>query len=311
MQATMHHLDLFYGLTKLKYAGEIMFRNRFTTEQTTIIGLDYVSNYWKTQNQVDAEQPMLKIYQLSNQLATNSCEENLKLLKNEIIKNENSIDNKELSQLLTFVINFNTYISRHDNIDLSRNSYELFRLGLQREIFNVNGLIRPNFLINFAYLCTEFSNEKEILAMMKQYEDRLSLDVKTTTLHLCQAFVWWFQQEYKKAILVTINKPKRTFFFFLSQKLMQIKCFYELSFTNELDDYINKMLKERSSLLKYINSKREVINPYNLQSAINFSKIMLKLIDPNCTKTDLLALMEFKYKMIFERRWLLRKIEDK
>jgi len=308
IQTAIKHLDCFYALAKLELASEVKLRNIFANEQINIFGLDEMNQYLDNNG---IKQPISKIYQLCNRLANDINEENLKLLKNELIKNEKNLHNRELSQLLTLVINYNTYISRFHNVDLSKTSYELLRLGLQRETFNVNGLIRPGFLINFAYLCTEFSDDKEIVILIKQYESRLSNDVKESTLNLCWAFIWWFQKDYHKAISATRKKPKRTFIFFLSQKIMQIKCFYELNQIDDSTDYINEMLKERSSLLKYLNNNEKAINPHNFKALIKFMKMLLKLINPDYTKKKLLHLMNIEYKQIFERRWLLRKIEAK
>lgn len=259
IQAAMQHLDLFYGLAKFKFAGELQLRNMFTAEQTDIFGLDEMSTYCNAlefdNKELFVKQPIIRLYQLSSRLANKTNKTNLNLLKDALIQYEHKLDDKELSQLLTLVINYNTYISRHNNIDLSETSYELLKLGLKREIFNVNGLIRPDFLINFAYLCSAFSDDTEITLLMKQYESRLAAGIKESTFNLCKAFIFWYRKEYKKAIAVTKMKPKRTFVFFLYQKLIQIKCLYELNEINKLDienDHINDMLSERNGLLKYL-----------------------------------------------------------
>jgi len=318
IEAAMNYLDVFYGLAKLKFSGEINLRNILTTEKTKIFGLNKMSKYFDTLEFANIEtyvaQPIINLYQLSNRLANHSKTENLTLLKNEIIKHESSLDKNELSQLLTLVINYNTYLSRNNNIDLSETSYELLKLGLKRELFNVNGLIRPDFLINFAYLCTEFSDDKEITSVMKQYESRLSYNLKESTLNICNAFILWYRKEFKEAIALSKIKPRRIFIFFISQKLMQIKCFYELSRADELaveSDYIGDIHTERNSLLKYLRSKKDTLSSYNFQSLLNFCSMLLKLIDLNCSKKQLLDLINFKYAVVFERRWLLRKISEK
>lgn len=318
IEETMNHLDLFYGLSKLKFASEIKYRNVLTTEQTEIFALDKMSQFcydlYIENGEANIKQPIIKLYQLSNRLANSINHENLNKLKNEIIIKESYLSNNELSQLVTLVINYNTYVSRHNNLDLSENSYELLKLGLKREIFNVNGLIRPDFLINFAYLCTEFSDDKEIESIIQKYESRLMYDLKATTLNLCEAFILWYKEDYKEAIALAKIKPRRTFVFFISQKLMQIKCFYELNQMDEFDaesDYINNLHTERNGLLKYLRAKKDFLNYYNFQSLLNFTSMILKLIDPNKTKKQLLDLMNFEYSLIFERRWLLRKISEK
>jgi len=315
---TMNHLDLFYSLAKLKFTSEIKVWNMLTIEKTESFAFDEMEpliNALDSSNKgVDVQQPIIKLYQLSNLLANDTNQKNQNALKNEILKNENSLDKNKLSQLLIFGMNYNAYLSRQNNIDLSENSYELFKLGLKREIFIVNGLIKPDILIHFAYLCTHFSDDEEIDSVMKQYELRLSPDLKKITLKLCKIFILWYRKEYKKIIASTITISNKNIPFFLHYKLMRIKSFYELSQTNELNieiNYVNDMLAERKELYKYLRLKKGMLSSDSFKSLLNFSHVLLKLVDPNSSKKHLLKLMNFEYAQNFERRWLMKKIQTK
>jgi len=189
-------------------------------------------------------------------------------------------------------------IAREESIDLVEIQYKMIRLGLEKSVFLSNGLLQPIILINYAYLCTEEAQAKDIETAWQKYQFRIENDYKESTLNLCMAYKSFAENSFEKAIDYMNKESKRKLRFYLSKKLLQLKCYYELN------DYLS-LEEERNNLLRYLRKNKG----YNLyQSLYNFTQLMRDLANPDFGKEELLEKVETN---TVEKRWLLRKIKEK
>jgi len=150
-------------------------------------------------------------------------------LSAKIIEKADFLDVNELSSILGFTFNYTAFISRKERVDLVDLHFKMYQLGLKKSVFLTNGLLQPLVLINYAYLCTEEAQPKEIETAWNTYQFRIENDYKESTLNLCMAYKSFAENSFEKAIDYMNQESKRKLRFYLSKKLLQIKCYYELS----------------------------------------------------------------------------------
>lgn len=299
------NLDTFYVLTKMRYNTEVMYRGIVVNENFTASDVEWISN--KVVNlihkfeQLDEKNPLLKLYHLFIDLSLNVNKEQLVLLANKVIEHAHLLNEKELGTFITFVINYATFIARKEGIDLIEIHYKMLKLGLEQSVFLSNGILRPQILVNYAYLCCEKKQAEEIEFAWEKYQFRIEIDYKEATFNLCNALKSLAQNDFKQAIYYIKQGAKRDFGFYIAKKIIQLKCHYEMKDYDNLDE-------ERLNLLKYLRKNKGELNTYAHKFYFNFTQVLRELVKPTIDKNLLLSKIEIH---TAEKRWLLKKIKEK
>lgn len=302
LQELLFHLDTFYVTTKMRYFTEALYRSKIANEEFDLPDIQWIQDKATDINiklsQAQKNDPLVELYRLCFDLSVNTNKENLRLLSAKIIEKADLLYEKELSSILGFTFNYTAFISRKEGIDLVDIQFKMYQLGLKKSAFLINGLLQPLVLINFAFLCTEEGQAKEIKIAWEKYQFRIENDYKESTLNLCMAYKSFAENDFEQAIDYMNKESKRKLRFYLSKKLLQIKCYYELK------DYFY-LEEERNNLLRYLRKNKN----YSLyQSLYNFTQLIKDLANPDFSKEALLEKVKIN---TVEKRWLLRKISKK
>jgi len=298
------NLDIFYTLTKMSYCNEALLRNKMANEQ-----FDFQDLFW-LQSKVpflkeNSENPLLQLYYQCIQLSTKVNKENLIALTDTILEKAKLLNAEELGVILGFAINYAGFIGRTTNgEDLIKVKYTLHKTGFEKFAFLTNGLLQPQMLVNFAHLCSEVNEPEAILITWEKYQFRIENDFKDSTLSLCMAYEAFAKKEFIKALEHTAKESKREMRIYISRKLLQIRCYYELM------DYI-LLEEERNNLMKYIRNNEEALNDIMYYALFNFTQIIRELSKPGATKKLLLKMINQHNFQTVERYWLLNKIDEK
>lgn len=303
------NLDTFYTLTKMRYSNEALFRSKMVNEQFEFPDLFWlqskVSFLTENYKKEPTENPLLQLYYQCIQLSLNINKENLLALTDTIIEKANLLNAEEMGIILMVAINYTSFISRTPKGNkLVKINYKLHKTGFEKFAFLTNGLLQPQILINFAYLCSEVNEPEEIIPTWGKYNFRIEHDFKNSTLYLCKAYEAFAKKEFTKAIEYTTKESKREMRFFLSKKLLQIKSYFELKDYTILEE-------ERNNLMKYIRNNEEAFNENLYDALFNFTQIIRELNKPNSTKDMLLKMLNRHNFQTVERHWLLNKINKK
>jgi len=310
IEALMKNLDTFYCLAKLRYANELLMRKKILNEDASILLLDEVRDYGK----LLAEEAVLMadIYQMNLDLLEAFDEEKFYTLKKQILTHADKFEKKELSYLIFFLINHATQATRQSDIDLTISSYEIYKLGLDKEAFTEKGFIRPLSLLNYALLSSEVGEANEIPGILTQYQDKIKEPFKVDTLRLCQAYQCFGEHDFYGAYTLIDDNSKRSLSFGLHQKSLQLKCLYELENSSSTHPYIERTLHDACmAYRRYIQRKSADLGETASKAHLNFVDILLKLNNPNTKKEVYENAMKDKHNQTVHKNWLARKIKEK
>ncbi len=305
LKKLLQHLNTFLGLTKMRYYTEALYRKKIRGEQFNLPDIESTQLEMVSLNEnlieQNANNTLFELYLLCFELSIKESKVHLKLLTDKIIEKAPFLNEKELGTILTFAINYASFITRKNHIDLTATHFNLHKLGLERSVFLTNGLLQPQILINYAYICCEEQKPNEIDSAWKKYQFRIEDDYKEPTLNLCLAYKLFAQNKFKESLEYLSKYSKRKIRFYLRRKVLQIKCLYEIR------DY-SKFEEERVNLVKYLNNNKDEFNDdYLYESLYNFTQIVRDLSNPDQSKEKLLLMLK---KNTVERAWLSKKINN-
>jgi len=297
------NLDIYYNLTKMRYYSEILNRKNVTNEKYELKDLGQIQQFGEDLSSIP-EVILLHLYKLCLTLSSEVNETNLLSLVNFTLKKADFLDNKELGFVVPFIVNNITYVKRNEGKDLTEINFKVHNLSLKRNIFMVNGLLRPIFLINYVYLCVEFGKLDEIDIAWEAYNHKIENKHKEPTYNLCTAIKAFGENKFEMALNYSKKETVQVFTFYLHTKTLQIKSLYELG------NYV-KIEEERNYLLRYMRINKQILDKSTYACLFNFTQIIRELIKPNMDKKAIIAKVEDKDKCVIERTWLLKKINEK
>jgi len=258
-------------------------RKKILNEDASILLLDEMRNYGK----LLAEEAvfMADIYQINLDLLEAFDEEKFYTLKKQILTHADKFEKKELLYLIGFLINHATQATRQSDIDLTISNYEIYKLGLEKEVFTEKGFIRPLVLLNYALLCSEVEKANEVEYILTQYQDKIKESFKADTLRLCQAYQCFGKHDFYEAYVLVDDNSKRSISFGLHQKSLQLKCLYELENSSTTHPNIEKTLYDACiAYRRYIQRKSDDLGETAAKAHLNFINLLLKLNNPNTKK---------------------------
>lgn len=305
LEDLIKNLDLYYCLAKMRYYSEALNRKNSSKEEFETVNLNHLKLLRDDLfNFKDDKVVILKLYDLCLKVSNNPNIDNVSNIVNETIENESLLDKRELGFIINHIVNNTIRLKRRDGENINELNYKIYKLGLKRDVFIENGLLRPILLTNYFYLCTKVGSLDEIDAAWRDNENRIKSDFKEPTYNLYMAFKQFKQNEYEQAIEFTKRETVHKFRFYLFRKILQILSLYELKRYVEIE-------AERLNLLKYIRSNKEIFNEFNYNSYYNFSEMIRDLTKTSVNKNKLLKLFEDKNYVVVERDWLISKIKEK
>jgi len=310
IEALMKNLDTFYCLAKLRYANELLMRKKILNEDASILLLDEMRDYGK----VLAEEAvfMADIYQINLDLLENFDEKKFYALKKQILTHADKFEKKELFRTLVLLINHATHATRQSDIDFTVSNYEIYKLGIGKEVFLEKGFIRPLLLVNYALLCAEVGQTNEINDTLTQYQDKIKESFEEDTLRLCRAYQCFGARDFYGAYVLVDDNAKRSLSFGLHQKSLQLKCLYELENSPTQHPDIERTLYDACmAYRRYIQRKSDDLGEIATKAHLNFINLLLKLNNPNVKKEVFEKAITGEQNQTIHKSWLVRKIKEK
>jgi len=308
----LYNLDIYYCLLKLRYHSEALIRKNSTNEDFSLPQSNDIQQFSKELFLVNNNEILLlELYQLCLQLSNKLNKTNLLKLADKTIEMEGILEERELGFIIPFILNNTSLIKRKQATNLTEVenltevNYKILKLAINREVFVVNGLLRPIVLINYFYLCAEVRDFDAIEIAWNKNEHRLEKNFKEATFNLCSAIKAFGNNNFEHALEFSKKETKQNLRFYLFRKILQIKSLYELKRYVEIEE-------ERTNLLKYIRSNKQTFNNINQECVYNFTQITRDLVKIDIDKEQLLnKLFDGKTFPVVESKWLCQKINEK
>jgi len=201
------------------------------------------------------------------------------------------------------MINLVTFLKRTKNIDLSKLTYELFKYGLIRKIFLINGKINPLIILNYLMLSIEVETKKQI-GIVEDYYGNIEPKLRKPIIKFSSAVNYFNKGNYKEALKICSGRLSDDLEFKIYQKLLLIICHCEVK-----NEDLVKIEKARTDLLRYAGKHQEELG-LNFHKAIkNFCTAIKKITNVNIN-TEQLKLNIKNENYITMKKWLLRKAKN-
>ncbi len=307
IEALMENLDIFYCLTKLRYAGEILMRERILNENLPVLLLDELRQYSEVLSKKGIAQA--STYRLHLDLLQEFDEVKFHQLVEHIFEYEHTLERVELSNILIFLANHAAKATREGDANLVVANYEIYKLGLENEVFIENGFVPSLLLVNYALLCSTVGKTENLEEILVRYQDRIKVSEKENTTLLCRAYQHFADHEFYAAYRLVSKHSKKRLSFALHQKPLELKCLYELENTTDHIDTSRTLYDACMVYRRYLQRKSDVLNNSTYTANLNFVNTLLKLGEPDTDTDELMKTL--KGVSVIHRNWLMEKIKAK
>jgi hypothetical protein len=256
------------------------------------------------QNPQLLEVPAIAIYYHQYRAMTRPDEEaHYRLLKKEILENGHLFPAEEMRVIYLLTINY--CIGRiNAGVDgFLKESFELYKDGIQKNIFMENGVLSRFTFGNIVIAGLNLKEFEWVEDFIHRYKDFLEEKHREDLVHFNLARLNFEKKNYKKAMQLFATLDYDDILMNLVAKTMLLKMYYELEETNALDSLIG-------SMKTYLQRKKVMgYHKDNYKNIIQYTKKMLKMAHYDKEQIQKLKTEIEATNPLTERKWLLAQLD--
>ncbi|MCF8247435.1 MAG: hypothetical protein K9J37_20380 [Saprospiraceae bacterium] len=250
------------------------------------------------------EVPAIAIYYHQYQAMTRPDEEgHYRLLKKEIFENGHLFPAEEMRVIYLLTINY--CIGRiNAGVDgFLKESFELYKDGIQKNIFMENGVLSRFTFGNIVIAGLNLKEFEWVEDFIHRYKDFLEEKHREDLVHFNLARLNFERKNYKKAMQLFATLDYNDILMNLVAKTMLLKMYYELDEFNALDSLIG-------SMKTYLQRKKVMgYHKDNYKNIILYTKKMLKMAHYDKEQIQKLKQEVEATNPLTERKWLLAQLD--
>ncbi len=223
----------------------------------------------------------------------------------ELERNKQFFPGDELKTLYFQAINY--CIRRHNLGDnnYSRRLLEYYKTALQEKYLLTNGYLSRNTYRNINTIAIRLGYYEDALSLSLKYVDLLRREDKKSAYNFNMANIFYAQKKYDEAIEAMQDVEFEDHLSNLFAKTIQLKIYYETGSDRLLDAHMDAMQV-------YLTRKKIIgYHKNNYAKIIKFTRKLIRL-NPFDRKAKAALLDQIRQeKLIPDREWLLREVENK
>lgn len=248
--------------------------------------------------------PAIELYFYTYKILTNPKDETAFIhLKERIVKLGHFFPHSEIRDIYLLAINYCIKKTNAGNKEFIRESFDLYREGLKREILIENNILsRWTFLniVTFGTHLKEFDWTKDFI---EKYQLYLENQHRETFVLFCSARLYFEQKNYTKAMRLLIQIDYDGMLMNLAAKTILLKIYYE----EEEFDALESLLE---SMRTYIQRKKVMgYHKANYKNIISYTKKLLRINPYDKSAVEKLKVEIKGIKPLTEKPWLLEQLE--
>jgi len=223
---SVHQLDKFFLALKIKYSSELENRRNILDEQidTTWLLPHLLTEERSKLSQDDYSDLYLQVLYL---LKTKD------IIYYQTIKDNfptylNSIHPKDLLNVLLYLFNFIALKFRAGDLSLVADYLELYELGLEKEILQIEGYLDANYFVNTVNVACRLERYSWAKQFVEQYLVFIHPNEQEVVEKLTKGILFYEQGAFNNALLLVKTTEFRTPIFSLRLKVLELKCLIEL-----------------------------------------------------------------------------------
>jgi hypothetical protein len=287
IEELMNDLDNFFIATKLKYSAESFSRSNIRQELYDISFLESVFEFLKSSKKIDPiiealYLPMLEL--CKDQLSSSSSK-----LKNFLL-NESDYNATERAAVLFYLLNYTTARLRKGDQSMIEESFELYQIGIDQSLFQVNGYFQDTTFINIVNTACQLKELKwakqfviTFIGSVKPSDseddnpsdsENVIRPKKTQTHLMADARIAFEEKKYDDVLDFINGVHYKNFNFKLNIWTLKLRAAYEL----KIDKDKEKLLMECNHFYKFVTSNKEIGTSFK-SSILTFVKLYRQLVN--------------------------------
>ncbi|MEO1516804.1 MAG: hypothetical protein AAFV95_17415 [Bacteroidota bacterium] len=296
----MNNLDLFFVLTKLKYACEKFNRGNILQEEKDIPFLEELRRYCREQGE---SLPMVhRMYAQMLDLLEQKELDQYQAVKQLFFENYAIFQPIDQLILLGYLANLSIGIVRRNNEEYLNELFSLYQFGIEKRALLAEGYISAEQFINVVIVACGRRDWDWLSWLLKKHTSDLLPDDRQNVVHLSNAYIAFYRKNFLEVIgnlaQVEILDPGIAF----RLKALQLRAYYEQYGKHEL--VIDNAKTFELYLKRHKKMSEAMISAY-----LNFIKLLRKMMRKRVNKDQLIEEVEAS-KPLLLKKWLLDKIVE-
>ncbi len=248
--------------------------------------------------------PAIAIYYYQYRAMTRPDEEvHYRLLKKEILENGHLFPAEEMRVIYLLTINYCIGRINAGVEGFLKESFELYKDGIQKNIFLENGVLSRFTFGNIVIAGLNLKEFEWVEDFIHRYKVFLEEKHREDLVHFNLARLNFEKKNYKKAMQLFATLDYNDILMNLVAKTMLLKMYYELDETNALDSLIG-------SMKTYLQRKKVMgYHKDNYKNIIQYTKKMLKMAHYDKEQIQKLKKEIETTNPLTERKWLLAQLD--
>lgn len=248
--------------------------------------------------------PAIAIYYYQYRAMTRPDEEvHYRLLKKEILENGHLFPTEEMRVIYLLTINYCIGRINAGVEGFLKESFELYKDGIQKNIFLENGVLSRFTFGNIVIAGLNLKEFEWVEDFIHRYKVFLEEKHREDLVHFNLARLNFEKKNYKKAMQLFATLDYNDILMNLVAKTMLLKMYYELDETNALDSLIG-------SMKTYLQRKKVMgYHKDNYKNIIQYTKKMLKMAHYDKEQIEKLKKEIEATNPLTERKWLLAQLD--
>jgi len=304
LQEVSDTLDIAYLADKLRHSCHMLAHQAVYKVSYTLSLMTEIFNHIENNPKI-LEIPAIAIYYYGYMTVTDKENEtHFHNLKTQIFENGQLFPQRELMALYIIALNYCIGRANMGVVHFIRESFDLYRQGIETEILIQRGQISrftfTNAVTNGTYV-KEFDWVEDFIHNYKGYLDKKS---REDVVQFCLSKLHYEKADYNKALRICTQMDYGDMLMNFVSKTMVIKIYYEQSELEVLESYLE-------SFRSYLSRKKATAyHKSNFKNIIRLTKKLLKT-NPYAPKNKQKLKKEIENTTpLTERTWLLKQIEQ-
>jgi len=282
--------------------------------------IDSVKKY--VANNVEKNIPVTNMYYMLLNLIDEEKDKYYYELKNYLFSNVNTLDNNEIRQFFSFMINHCVLRDREGKTQFWQEQHEIYLKGLAMKCWSTGLHFSIHQFVHTITNALKLNKLEWANQFVEAYQAELNPNTKDNIVNYCKALISFHTKELGAAqsYLSKINAPK-DFFYHLRIKLLLIKIYYDLKDISFHDLDSHPINYELESIRQHtLSTRNKKMSEFHRESQNNFVRIFRgilerrkKLILGNKVSKESVEKLRRKLAPplpVKEREWLTEKIDE-
>jgi len=304
LEEIINNLDYFYLAEKLRYYCSTFSRKKFGQFDYDFLFIDEIIQVIEREGFHDIP-PISLYYHVYRSYTERDNDENYFALKELILEYIDLFPNEEAKDIADAAINYAiSKLNRGDQTFL-RESFELYRYSLKKEIIFIDNELTPWSMKNIVVLGLRLSEFDWVEHFIRDYVDRINPKYRKNAYYFNMAILHVYRKNFEEVLPLLQYVDLNDFSYYLDTKMTLITAYYEL------DEY-ESMIFTCDSLLTYI--KRDKKMPPDRKTRYKrYVYYMKKLARQIATDKDSIQRLRKELEGesgVIRKEWILEKLDE-